>query len=333
MKIVVGWSAWLQRGMLLLIVMGAALALPPSGRAAPVMTLLVPPHHPEALRFAEDVARLWRFRDTPSGVRLAVEPMAQAASRLHAVQRGRAQFAVVDAADAHTLLRDFPYLAVVSVLWGEYLHVVTRNPELQALGVPLPGPVRMLPSATYVRIALRNLIGDNLRETDLLETNGGSLRVALAGLERGVLLFSGTVPQAVLNAPATELPPLRLVSLSQELREELQLAFPWLLRGSLNPRDYPMLRNGIEVPVVHALLIARVDLTADGVNKMLDALYDNPRPLREANPQFEEIDQARLAAIGGSLPLHPLTRARFGITAGLPAPSAPARMVRGERRR
>jgi TRAP-type uncharacterized transport system substrate-binding protein len=319
--------------MLLLMVLGAALALPPRGQAAPVMTLLVPPHHPEASRFGQDVARLWRFRDTPSGVRLAVEPMAQAVSRLHAVHRGRAQYAVVDAAEAHALLREFPYLAVVSVLWGEYLHVVTRDPAIQTLGIPLPGPVRMLPSAAYVRIALRNLIGDNLRETDLLQTTGGSLESALAGLERGVLLFSGTVPQALLNAPATDRLPLRLVSLSRELLEELQLAFPWLLRGSLKPQDYPVLRSGIEVPVVHALLIARVDLAADSVTKMLDALYDNPRPLREANPQFEEIDQARLAAIGGSLPLHPLTRARFGITAGLPAPTVPPRIARGAPRR
>lgn len=329
MKMGVGWGAWPRWAMLCVIVLGAALSLPPRGQASPVMTLLVPPHHPEAARFGDDLARLWRFRDMPSGVRLAVEPMAQSAPRLHAVQRGRAQFAVVDAAEAHALLRDFPYLAVVSVLWGEYLHVVTRNPDIETLGVPLPGAVRMLPSAAYVRIALRNLIGDNLRETDLLRTDGGALEAALADLGSGVLLFSGTVPQAVLNAPATALPPLRLVSLSRELREELQLAFPWLLRGGLKPQDYPILRHGIEVPVVHALLIARVDLAADGVNKMLDALYDNPRPLREANPQFAEIDQARLAAIGGSLPLHPLTRSRFGITAGLPAPAAQPRVARG----
>ncbi len=333
MRRVAGSVAWLRRATLLLIVVGAALGPPGLGQASPAMTLLVPADHPDAAHFAEDVSRLWRFRNQPSGVRLAVEPMAQAVSRLHAVQRGRAQFAVVDAAEAHALLRDFPYLAVVSVLWGEYLHVVTRAPDLQTLGVPLSGPVRMMPNAVYVRIALRNLIGDNLRETNLLETTQGSLQSALAALDRGVLLFSGTVPQAMLNAPATDRPPLRLVSLSRELLEELQLAFPWLLRGSLNPRDYPMLRNGFEVPVVHALLIARVDLAPGGVNKMLDALYDNPRPLREASPQFQEIDSARLAAIGGSLPLHPLTRARFGITAGIPEPPAAPRIVRGERRR
>ena len=319
-----------------LSVLGAA----SSAQADPVRTVLIAPGDQTAGQFLRDLSTWWSFRDIPSSDRLVVQAVRGEHRRLHEVDRGRGDFALVSMAGIGRYQQEYPALAVIAVLWPNYLHVLTRNPVPSELAWPLQWPLRIAYGAEYVQDTLHALLRQEAEQAAAAArpvvpggadgAQGGAQApepplpdwmlppdaMALAGLDESIVLLSAPLPAPQVLAAAAvaqEGPPLRLLPLSAELLEEFKLTQPWLVVGGLRPEHYPFLRQGLEVPVVYSVVVARRDLSLDSARKMLLGLYEYTSQAVLVNPLFAQVDKANLKMFNGIVPLHPATRVEYGL--------------------
>ncbi|MBI3992595.1 MAG: hypothetical protein HY342_04935 [Candidatus Lambdaproteobacteria bacterium] len=172
--------------------LGVASPAVPIALADPVRSVLVEPGDQTAGKFFSDLATWWRFRDIPSSDRLVVQGVRGEQRRLHEVNRGRGDFALVSMDGLALHQEEYPTLAVIAVLWPNYLHVLTRNPAPAEFAWPLQWPLRVARGAEYVQNTLHAL----------LRHETGQEAVAAAGNASTI----GTPPLAGTLRPSPQAP-------------------------------------------------------------------------------------------------------------------------------
>lgn len=297
--------------VLLVLLLAPALGVwPAPARGAQVRSLLVGPDNGASERFARDLQQLWAYRNTPTPERLRVRVGGDAAARLREVRRGRAHFAVVDVAAAARELPAQAGLAAVVVLWPRVLHAVTRNTEATRFTLPPAAEVWVLDPTSQARNLLAAAAGSNAGW--LLPTPPDVLMDALQYAETPLLVVPGPVGMEPLREGLSRWADLRLLAWDPELLEALGLERPWLVTHTVRPYTYPGQTRQLELPARHEVLVARRDLSAETVRKMLETLYPDDPALLPDSPLFNGLEPRLNAVFAELFSFHPTTAEALG---------------------
>ena len=280
--------------------------LAPPVQAAPVRNLWIAGAEDGSLTFAEDLASLWASRNGPTPERLAPRVEPKVRERLRAVNRGRADLAIVSADEAARLLPEYPRVKVIALLWPLYLHAVTRNESVQALRLPLTVPVWTLESAAFAHDSLWEWGGDGANSRSPLELFPADwLPDALGQLRGEVLLFAAPAPLREVTEELQRDAMLHLVLFDAKTLEEFRVRYPWLRTAALTPGVYPRMRAPVEVPVRFQVLAGRQELPEATVRKALDTVYGARESAASINPLFAQMRPENNASFSPLLPFHP----------------------------
>jgi len=294
-------------------------AAAPRALAAPVRTALAAEAGDGSWRFLTDLAQLWRNRYDPADDLLAVRAMDGAQARLRAVNRGRGDLTVVDAATAAAHLSEYPRLTAIAVLWPNLLQAVTRNPAVQELKLPLSAETWTLHNAEFAYQALGELTHDDAAQTALLQRVPDDILVDSLDYANGpILLFTSPTPLRELTAAMNRDPRLQLLPIDGKIMDELKLADPWLTTGKLPRGSYPNQTRNLELPAVYQILVGRRDLPVPTVLKVLDTVYGSGNAMALFDPLFAQVNSSMNAVFGKLLPFHPVTAKRFNFTPSVP---------------
>jgi hypothetical protein len=282
------------------------LALPGAvAEGVPVFTVLTGAETAGAEEFLRDLGTVWKHLHHPIVGLLAANAVDDPERRLRLLERGRGHFAIIDTPLAIRKLAEHPSLVAIGLLWPEYLHVLTADPKLRSLELPLRRKLTVSPSARYVYDALLEWSQDKPNQAGLLAL-GEAPDPYFALPEDGVWVFSAPAPTEEVAAVLTDNSELRLLSVSPRLVEELRLLFPWLQTERLPRGAYPEVRGKLELPVRHLLMVGRRDLAPPAVQKMLRSLYDRKRAVAPFNPLFATLDEKLNVVFAKLVPYHPV---------------------------
>ena len=310
-----GLAAW----MMPLLMMPLLIMLPAPGAAEPVAILLTGETTLAERAFLDDLQSLWRGLLTPTSARLATQPLADPRRRLRALSRRRGDFALVNAASATVYLRAHPRLAALAVLWADMLHPLTRDPSVTAMTMPPLAEVWVFDQAPYPYPLLLELSANaKVEKPPIFLMEGDMAADALDYAQGPVLLHSAPWPDPVLAGIMKRDRTLRLLPFAPGLLEEFTLAVPWLISARLPAGSYPGQTQGLELPALHHILVARRDLPEAIAAKMLDTLYRHQSAMALHSPFFSRMESQLNAVFGKVLPFHPLTAKRFNFTSAAP---------------
>ena len=306
----------LARFVLLTVLLSGLAA---SARAAPVRTALSAEGGDGSWRFLNDLKELWHNRYEPTAEQLAVRAVPGAEARLHAVNRGRGDFAVVDVATAAQHLSEYPNLTTVAVLWPNLLQAVSRNPAAQEVKLPVTVELWALDSAAYAFDTLRELTRKDPAQTALLQRVPDSMLVDALDYSRvPILLFTAPAPLEEVTAAMARDGTLQMLPIGNKIVDELKLAYPWLVTEKLGRGAYSGLDRNLELPAVYMVLVGRRDLPAATVRKALDTVYGRSNAMALFDPLFGQTNSAMNAVFAKLLPFHPVTARRFNFTPAVP---------------
>ncbi len=297
-------------------------ALPAPVGAVPVYKLLAGGKAQAAPRwkFGVDLARMWKERDEPLPAHLVPIDAGDPENRLRTLARGRGDFAIVDAETAAEKLPEFPRITVVAVLWPEFLHALSRKPGLRKIGTRIQEEVWVFDNVFYPHTIFTELSQRRNGEEEWLpvKLDAGLIPDALDYAD-GPLLLVATLAgdPGVTRAMAGE-NPIRLVSYSQRLLEEMKLRAPYLLTAPLPKGSYPGQPKNLELPALYRILVARKDIPPGPVEKMLSTLYDSDDSMEMFNPLFTRLKPRLNAVFAKLMPFHPATAERFRFNPDVP---------------
>ena len=297
----------------LLVGLGVGTFLPGSAAAKPLLTLLAGGGPDGSAVFLEDLTHLWNRMTQPIPEALTTAIVPEVGRRLRALGRNRAHFAIITTAQATHLLPEYRDLAAIGLLWPNYLHALTRDPAVSHVGLPVKGQVTVAAADRFVLDGLREMTldGSGREEPPRLAENG-ALPAFLAGSGGEVFFFTAPVPVEEVSQALEREDGLRLLAFSSRFVEELRLLYPWLQTATLKRGTYPGMTRNLELPVRYQVMVARRDLAAPAVHKMLRALYRRSPAVAPFNPLFGTLNGKTNAAFAKLFPFHPVAAKELG---------------------
>ena len=280
------------------------------------------------------VARLLAQTLVSGGLAANAVETAGSTENIALLRSGRADIALVQgnvADEAQLGIGPFaeagPYydLRALASLFPEPAHVIV------AKGAPMQDLKDL--AGRRVEIGLPNS-GSRANAILLLEAAGVGVKALAAiheeGLDRGLRRLAAGELDAVIatiSAPARRIQEaaatggIRLLPLSQELRDTLSVQVPGLVPAELPAATYPGQHEAVATIATTALLVAPSGLPATDVERTLAALFDQI-DFVAAGAAAGSLIHRQSANLGLTVPMHPAAVAFFGL-GGEPTPRAP----------
>ena len=173
--------------------------------------------------FATELSRLWAYSQKNSTTEIATRTEISAKNRLTQLANNRVSLAIIDAKTAHEQLKKHSGLRVLSVLWKNWLYV---------LGT-VPGPFLSLESTQTLLVHDNSLHFAQLwkklaPQSEINWFNRSSIPDFTDGFSEEVLVVTGPAPLSEINNWLERFAGIRLLSLDQQLIQDLKLEYPWL---------------------------------------------------------------------------------------------------------
>ena len=173
--------------------------------------------------FATELSRLWASSQKTNKSELVIRPEISAANRLTQLSNNSISLAIIDAKSAHEELKKHSGLRVLSVLWKNWLYV---------LGT-VPGPFLSLESTQTLLVHDNSLHFAQLwkklaPQSEINWFNRSSIPDFTDGFSEEVLVVTGPAPLSEINNWLEQFAGIRLLSLDQQLIQDLKLEYPWL---------------------------------------------------------------------------------------------------------
>ena len=173
--------------------------------------------------FATELSRLWASSQKTNKSELVIRPEITAANRLTQLSNNSISLAIIDAKSAHEELKKHSGLRVLSVLWKNWLYV---------LGT-VPGPFLSLESTQTLLVHDNSLHFAQLwkklaPQSEINWFNRSSIPDFTDGFSEEVLVVTGPAPLSEINNWLEQFAGIRLLSLDQQLIQDLKLEYPWL---------------------------------------------------------------------------------------------------------
>ena len=173
--------------------------------------------------FATELSRLWASSRKTSNSELVIRPEISATNRLTQLSNNSISLAIIDAKSAHEELKNHTGLRVLSVLWKNWLYV---------LGT-VPGPFLSLESTQTLLVHDNSLHFAQLwkklaPQSEINWFNRSSIPDFTDGFSEEVLVVTGPAPLSEINNWLEQFAGIRLLSLDQQLIQDLKLEYPWL---------------------------------------------------------------------------------------------------------
>lgn len=261
--------------------------------------------------FARELVRLWTLpgavKDKDFGLdwSFAAHPK----SRLARLSEQRGDLAIVDAESAHRWLEAFPKVQVLTVLWANWLQVVSANPGLFELPANPRLTLRMHPNAFPLAVtwgAQTYSGGKSIRwESTTPQTDEASLV-----LEDAWIVLA-PAPTLEIHQRLQANPLQRLLALSPQLRQGLFETAPWMQVGMLPAGTYPGQEQDIVLPMQRPVLVARHDLPEAVVSEVLSLLFRQAEHW-QPHPLFRELKKTHNLAFQHRYAFHPAARKELG---------------------
>ena len=173
--------------------------------------------------FATELSRLWASSQKTNKSELVIRPEITEANRLTQLSNNSISLAIIDAKSAHEELKKHSGLRVLSVLWKNWLYV---------LGT-VPGPFLSLESTQTLLVHDNSLHFAQLwkklaPQSEINWFNRSSIPDFTDGFSEEVLVVTGPAPLSEINNWLEQFAGIRLLSLDQQLIQDLKLEYPWL---------------------------------------------------------------------------------------------------------
>lgn len=268
--------------------------------------------------FAQDWARYRNRKLELGSPHLAVSVIKTPVSRLWALNRGRADFAIVDAATVTKHLNRMPDLVALAVLWPNYLHAINETDGEKLAQLHTKNPLLVAKSARYVFDTLQDWAKDKPEQRSLIKQVKNPTQGSLLpeDIDDGVYLFSAPAPLVEL-VKALEEKDLALRPIQGKLMEELQLLNPWLHTTLLSRETYPGMVGEMELPVHYQVLVSRANLPESKAKMVLEDLYGyGKRAIAPFNPLFKSLSPKPIPLFVKLFTFHPTTFKKYGKVPG-----------------
>ena len=290
--------------------------------ARPVRTLVHAPQaptpaHRDSAEFFQELGEAWRVQVQDHPALLAASPLEGARNRLRLLWRRRAHFAVVPLREALSQMDGLPGLGAVGVLWPEVLHALTRAENARQAAIPAAQETWFFEDAAFPQTLFRPGAAANRPNAQYPALVPADLLAEALEYGSDIVLLVTAPPGAAFLAQALRADPaLHLIPFEKSLLATWPRANPWMIVEPWPKEAYPSLEKPLELPAVFQVLLARKDLPAEDVLKMLASLYGvNPGAVR-ANPLFGLLSAERNATFQSILPFHPVAAEWLPIKTG-----------------
>jgi hypothetical protein len=261
--------------------------------------------------FAQELVRLWKLPGAVKDKESQLDWSFAAApkSRLEQLSEQRGDLAIVDAESAQRWLGEFPKVQVLTVLWTNWLQVISANPELLVLPADPRLTLRMHPNTFPLAVvwgAQTHSGVQSIRWESLSPQTDETTWV-----QEGAWMVLAPAPAQEIHQLLQENPLHRLLALSPQLRQGLLEAAPWMQMGMLPATTYPGQFQDIVLPMQRPVLVARHDLQANMVSEVLDLLFRQPQNW-QPHPLFRELKKTHNLAFQHRYTFHPAARQVLG---------------------
>ena len=254
--------------------------------------------------FARELVRLWKL---PGAVKdkefhldwsFAVHPK----SRLEQLSEQRGDLAIVDAESAYRWLGEFPKVQVLTVLWTNWLQVISAHPELLELPPDPRLTLRMHPNTFPLAVvwgAQTHSGVQSIRWESTMPQNDETLW----GLEETWVVLA-PAPTQEIHQHLQQNPLHRLLALNPQLRQGLLETAPWMQMAMLPAATYLGQAQDVVLPMQRPVLVARHDLPEEVVSEVLSLLFRQSRNW-QPHPLFRELKKTHNLAFQHRYTFHP----------------------------
>ena len=193
--------------------------------------------------FADELSRLLNSSKKTSKLQLVIRTEISAQNRLIQLGNNKISLAIIDAKTAHVHLNNNPGLRVLSVLWKNWLHVIGT----------VPGPFLSLESTQTLLVHDNSLHFAQLwkklaPQSKINWFNSSSIPDFTDGFSEEVLVVTGPAPLSEINKWLEQFAGIHLLSLDQQLIQNVKLESPWL-----KPQKLPANTFSYQVRTLNAL--------------------------------------------------------------------------------
>ena len=308
-----GGQGWRWMLVLAWTLLGLGVWAPGAVHAEPVVVLALGEEPNGALAFASSLVQLWARMDDPSPHRLALSILPNPVDRLRAVQKERAQFAIVDAFTALEQVPRLEQVTAMTALWPVVLHPVTRaSPQLE-ITLPLAQETWVFSGGEYALQYLRErqrLLSPN--------TPGNPGKAVFAELPEKLKLGGPRLLLVPAPFPAQEIGAAleqgwELTPLASAVVQNLKSASNSVVTALLPKGVYPRQTRVLELPAAYVFLVGRADLSPLLVRKMLESVFGRRQAKGIGNPLFAALEENVSAVYASQLTFHPEAAAMLNL--------------------
>ena len=261
--------------------------------------------------FAQELVRLWKLPGAVKDKESQLDWSFAAApkSRLEQLSEQRGDLAIVDAESAQRWLGEFPKVQVLTVLWTNWLQVISANPELLVLPADPRLTLRMHPNTFPLAVvwgAQTHSGVQSIRWESTMPQNDETLW----GLEETWVVLA-PAPTQEIHQHLQQNPLHRLLALNPQLRQGLLETAPWMQMAMLPAATYLGQAQDVVLPMQRPVLVARHDLPEEVVSEVLSLLFrqsGNWQP----HPLFRELKKTPNLAFQHRYAFHPTARQMLG---------------------
>lgn len=258
-------------------------------QATPSLSLLAGERETGTYKFAEDLARLWNW--PAFGMQYDLTPMAEPSpqSRVERLRSRQGDFAILDAESAYRYLSKQSEVRVISVLWPNVLHVISRTQEIDRLQVETDNSILLHENSAYLVEAWGSLVSlTNFQPEQFHWYAGERSSELLSSSEHDIMVLTAPFPlpqvQTLLQAEA------RMLPLDPLLSQTLQKKHPWLRNQAFPKNVYNGVSNSMRFLMKFPVLVTRADLDDALVQASLTLLFTQTSAV-QPHPLFRFLDK------------------------------------------
>lgn len=223
--------------------------------------------------FAKEFTRLWKMPGISKGGTFVVKS-APSIRRLEGLLNRRGELAVLDAKTAYEQLSQYPQLGVISVLWPNVLHIISKIEPRSGLTIKTHKNLRLHRNSSYFAALWRETLNRKGITDGQLTWFGRSPNPESLAENQDAMILTAPYPVHELEVLFQNNPDYKLISLGKNLRDQLQKEHTWLVSHELPSGIYYKKKRSLKTVASHPVLISRNDLSSSLAREVLKLLFE-----------------------------------------------------------
>ena len=284
---------------------------PKEGQSSPQLLVLAGNPNEGSYEFATELARLWRHPSNETNGVISVKSETFPSVRIEKIMSRQGDLAILDAKMTSQLLPLYPKIKVISFLWSNLLHIVSRHNEQKSFDENNHKIIKVHENASsFAEVWSQLLPGNKFSEDRLLWFSREQATQAFLKFNEDALIFTSPYPLQELTMMLKTNRDYQLIPPTPTFMKRLQKAHPWIQSGQIPSGTYPGLKKELSYPISYPALVGRDDLTDTQIEQILTLIFSQKDAI---NPHilFQHLDVEISQSFKNDYSFHPAAQVFF----------------------